>query len=51
MINMLCEKCWNDAYIRMLTNPAKTQMDHYMDLLKEREYGVIFKPVKINKVI
>ena len=32
-----CEKCWADAYLRMLTNPMKSQSEHYHDLLIERE--------------
>jgi hypothetical protein len=32
-----CEKCWSDAYVRMLQNPDKSQTDHYIDLLNERE--------------
>jgi hypothetical protein len=34
---MACEKCWGDAYLRMLSEPSKPQADHYRDLLKERE--------------
>ncbi len=32
----VCEKCWADAYRRMLDEPMKTQTSHYMDLLRER---------------
>jgi hypothetical protein len=32
-----CEKCWNDAYARMLADPSKSQTEHYYDLLKERK--------------
>ena len=34
-----CEKCWSDAYIRMLCNSEslKTQADHYRELLEERK--------------
>ncbi|MGB8216300.1 MAG: hypothetical protein WCE94_03270 [Candidatus Methanoperedens sp.] len=34
---MLCEQCWDDAYLRTLTNPGKSQMEHYLDLLEERK--------------
>ena len=34
---MICQQCWDDAYVRMMTNPSKTQMEHYMDLLEERK--------------
>jgi len=32
-----CEKCWGDAYKRVLADSSKSQTDHYYDLLKERE--------------
>ena len=32
-----CEKCWGDAYMRMLANPSKAQAEHYRDLLEERK--------------
>ena len=32
-----CEKCWSDAYMRMLTDPSKSQSDHYQHLLEERK--------------
>jgi hypothetical protein len=32
-----CEKCWNDAYVRMINNPDKSQSQHYHDLLEERK--------------
>lgn len=32
-----CEKCWGDAYLRWMSNPEKTQADHYRDLLDERK--------------
>jgi ribosomal protein L37E len=31
-----CEKCWGDAYMRIHTNPMKSQAEHYQDLIKER---------------
>jgi len=31
-----CEKCWGDAYLRWMSNPQKTQAEHYNDLLWER---------------
>ena len=35
---MACEKCWGDAYIRMMVDdPTKSQADHYRDLLEERK--------------
>lgn len=32
-----CEKCWGDAYMRMLGNGTKSQAEHYHDLLQERK--------------
>ena len=32
-----CEKCWGDAYMRLLADSSKSQTDHYYDLLKERK--------------
>lgn len=35
-----CEKCWDDAYKRMLGNcgqATKGQAEHYHDLLQERK--------------
>jgi len=32
-----CEKCWQDAYRRMLEHPMKSQTEHYQDLLEERK--------------
>lgn len=32
-----CERCWSDAYLRMLSDPSKTQADHYCDLIEERK--------------
>jgi hypothetical protein len=34
---MACEKCWGDAYLRTLSDPGKTQAEHYRDLLEERK--------------
>jgi rubrerythrin len=34
---MACERCWGDAYQRSLTDPTKTQSEHYRDLLEERK--------------
>lgn len=33
----MCEKCWNDAYMREIANPMKGQAEHYHDLLEERK--------------
>jgi hypothetical protein len=33
---MACEKCWGDAYLRMLYRGG-SQADHYRDLLEERK--------------
>lgn len=33
---MICEKCWGDAYGRMMGN-GRSQSDNYHELLKERE--------------
>jgi len=32
-----CEKCWDDAYLKFRFDPFKSQAEHYLDLLKERE--------------
>jgi len=32
-----CEKCWSDAYLRMMCDPSKSQAEHYRDLLRERD--------------
>lgn len=32
-----CEKCWSDAYMRMVDHPMKSQSEHYQDLLEERK--------------
>lgn len=32
---MMCEKCWCDAYIRMMTRGG-SQAEHYAELLRER---------------
>ena len=32
-----CEKCWADAYMRMLSQPTKSQSEHYRGLLEERK--------------
>ena len=34
---MACEKCWGDAYLRWMSNPEKSQAEHYRDLLEERK--------------
>ena len=34
---MACEKCWGDAYLRWMSDPAKSQAEHYADLLQERK--------------
>lgn len=31
-----CERCWADAYLRMMAEPSKSQTEHYHDLLAER---------------
>ncbi len=31
-----CEKCWSDAYVRMMTRGG-TQSDHYTELIRERD--------------
>lgn len=33
---MACEKCWADAYMRMLVN-GKGQAENYQELLEERK--------------
>jgi hypothetical protein len=35
---MACEKCWGDAFMRLLYNCTKTQGEHYRDLLEERKH-------------
>ena len=32
-----CEKCWGDAYLRWMSDPSKSQAEHYTELLVERE--------------
>ena len=32
-----CEKCWGDAYMRMLGSGSKDQAEHYHDLIEERK--------------
>ena len=32
-----CERCWGDAYMRFLSDPTKSQGEHYQALLKERK--------------
>jgi len=32
-----CEKCWSDAYHRMLAHPGKGQAEHYRELIEERK--------------
>ena len=32
-----CEKCWSDAYMRMIGDTSKSQSEHYADILRERE--------------
>lgn len=32
-----CEKCWGDAYMRVYSNPTKSQEEHYRDLIEERK--------------
>jgi hypothetical protein len=33
---MACEKCWGDAYLRMIIN-GKGQAENYRELLEERK--------------
>lgn len=39
-----CEKCWNDAYSRSLSDTSKTQVEHYNDLLQERKDNPCDRP-------
>ncbi len=32
----MCEKCWSDAYLRMMLRGG-SQADHYFALVRERE--------------
>lgn len=32
---MVCEKCWSYAYIKAIADTAKTQTEHYRDLIEE----------------
>jgi len=34
---LYCEKCWGDAYLRMINDLSKSQTEHYEDLLIERD--------------
>jgi DNA-directed RNA polymerase subunit M/transcription elongation factor TFIIS len=47
VLGRACEKCWSDAYSRMLADPSKAQTDHYYDLLEERKDN----PCKTMKLI
>ncbi len=33
----VCEKCWSRAFRREQSNPYKSQVEHYSDILKEME--------------
>lgn len=36
--NMVCEKCWGDAYFRYrFVDSGKSQSEHYRELLEERK--------------
>ena len=32
-----CEKCWGDAYMMTLSEPMKSQAEHYSDLIIKRK--------------
>ena len=32
----MCQKCWDDAHLRMQGDSSKSQYDHYVDLMDER---------------
>ncbi len=32
----MCNKCWNDAALRVGEDSSKSQYDHYIDLIDER---------------
>ncbi len=32
-----CEKCWSDSYMRIDTDPMKSQTEHYHELIEERK--------------
>lgn len=34
---MICEKCWGDAWGRVICDSSKTISQHYLDLLEERK--------------
>ncbi len=34
---MMCRKCWNEAYLRTCTDPWKSQVKHYCDIIDEKE--------------
>lgn len=34
---MACEKCWADAFMRFMSDPSKSQAEHYSELLAERK--------------
>lgn len=36
----MCKKCWDDAHMRVLSDTSKSQTEHYLDLLEEREKQV-----------
>lgn len=34
---MICQKCWNDAYMKSITLRGKSQAEYYSELIIERE--------------
>jgi hypothetical protein len=44
----VCEKCWADAGRRAVSNPHKSQTEHYYDLLEERKDNPCEKCQRIN---
>lgn len=46
-----CEKCWNDAYTRSLSDTNKSQTEHYFDLLEERKDNPCYRQERIDSDI
>ena len=33
-----CEKCWSDALLRMMNDTSKLRIEHYKDILIEKDH-------------
>lgn len=41
-----CPKCWTDAFMRTMSDPSKSQIEHYRDLLEERKGSPCVMPAR-----